>query len=237
MKAEIENIGGFKLITSPEHRFGADAFLIAAFSKPEKSHNIADLCTGCGIIPFYLMRYGIEPPVYAVDIEKNAIELLESSAALNNLEKNIVPVLADLRSLKGLLPFNFFDLITANPPYKPAGTGKLPCSAAAKTANHETSCTFEDVCESAAKLLRPGGRFCVCMRPERLASAFDALRQNKIEPKRLRFVSDKPSSAPFLALIEGRKCGKKDGLATEPQLCIRNEKGAESEEMKKIYNP
>jgi tRNA1(Val) A37 N6-methylase TrmN6 len=74
----------------------------------------------------------------------------------------------------------------------------------------------------------------MCNRPERLSDVIYAMKNNGIEPKRLRFVSKNSSEAPWLFLIEGKK-GSKPFMQVEPQLYIRTENGF-SEELQQIYS-
>ena len=59
------------------------------------------------------------------------------------------------------------------------------------------------------------------------------MKKFNIEPKRLRFVSKNPKTAPWLFLIEGKK-GSKPFLSVEPQLYTQGENGF-SDELLKIY--
>ncbi len=92
-----------------------------------------------------------------------------------------------------------------NPPYKPLGTGIESLGESAKIARHELCCNIEDAVKAAAYLLKYGGRFCMCHRPERLVDALAIMRQYKLEPKRLRFVVDKAGEEPFLFLVEAKR--------------------------------
>ncbi len=74
----------------------------------------------------------------------------------------------------------------------------------------------------------------MCNRPERLSDVIFAMKNNDIEPKRLRMVSKNPEEAPWLFLIEGKK-GSKPFMKIEPQLYIRSGDGF-SDELRKIYN-
>ena len=105
---------------------------------------------------------------------------------------------------------------------------------AQKIARHEIMCTIDDVCAAAQKLLKFGGRLCVCNRPERLSDVIYAMKSHDIEPKRLRMVSKNADEAPWLFLIEGKK-DSKPFMKVEPQLYIRSENGF-SEELQKIYD-
>jgi tRNA1Val (adenine37-N6)-methyltransferase len=55
-----------------------------------------------------------------------------------------------------------------------------------------------------------------------------------LEPKRLREVCPRPGAAPSLILAEGLRGGK-PGLVIEPPLTLRDEKGEESAEVRRIY--
>ena len=64
------------------------------------------------------------PPeiVYAVDIQKQAIEQLEMSIEKNR-NTGIVPVNCDLKELWNEAPLGRLSLVTCNPPYKAANAG------------------------------------------------------------------------------------------------------------------
>ncbi|SFX54625.1 tRNA1(Val) (adenine(37)-N6)-methyltransferase [Ruminococcus sp. XPD3002] len=218
---------------SSDHRFGTDAFLLADFSQYRQKDKACDLGTGCGIIPLIMQKYRPPQVTYAVDIQEGAIEQLRLG-----LEKSetsgIVPICADLKELWEDAPIGQLDLVTCNPPYKVNNAGFQSVITAQKIARHEILCTIDDVCAAAKKLLKYGGRLCVCNRPERLSDVIFAMKNNDIEPKRLRFVSKNPDEAPWLFLIEGKK-GSKPFMKVEPQLYIRSENGF-TEELQRIYD-
>ena len=105
--------------------------------------------------------------------------------------------------------------MVCNPPYFPPGSGRESASPAARLARHEQPGTLDEVVAAASRLLRFGGRFCLCHRPERLADVVAALRRRGLEPKRLRTVQGAAASAPWLLLLEAKKGGK-PGLRWEP---------------------
>lgn len=217
---------------SPAHTFGTDALLLAAFSMPKRNAKCVDFGTGCGIIPFYWLREGVNN-VCAVELQSLACNQLRRSIELNGIGERFTLVEGDLTKLKGILPFGQFDAVSMNPPYTPAGSGILSMSEADKTARHETNLTFSELCLSASELLKFGGSFSICLRPERLTDAMCTMRESSIEPKRLRLVAQRPGKAPWLFLLEGKK-GRKPGLIIEPSLYIENPDGSQSEEMLKI---
>ena len=224
--------GSLKLIVSDSHTFGTDALLLAAFSAPKRREKVCDFGTGCGIIPFYWLREGSEK-VHAVELQSLACDQLTRSIEINSLHDRFCLLNSDLRDLKGKLEAGVFDLVTMNPPYTASGHGIISESAADKIARHETNLELTDVFLSASRLLKFGGRMCICLRPERLTEAMMGMREAKIEPKRLRFVSQRDGKAPWLFLLEGKK-GRNPGLIVEKELHIENPDGTPSDEMKKI---
>ncbi len=239
MKTENKIFGFEKLsenisiCVSREHGFGTDAFLLTDFSEYKRKDKVCDLGTGCGIIPFIMQRYSPPQIIYALDIQPQAIEQLKISIEKSNIN-GIKPICADLKELWQDAPLGELSLVTCNPPYKAANAGIESKLDAHKIARHEILCNINDVCKAASKLLKYGGRLCLCNRPERLSDVISAMKENNIEPKRLRFVSKNPSSAPWLFLIEGKK-NSKPFMQVLPQMYVRSENGY-TPEMEKIYS-
>jgi tRNA1(Val) A37 N6-methylase TrmN6 len=232
---QIEHLGGdIRLKISDAHRFGSDAMLLSDFAVPHKNDITCDLGSGCGVIPLLWFREDQHPKqAYTVDIQSEAVDLVRDSVRLSGLEGIVLPVEADLRELKGKLPLVAFDLVTCNPPYFVPGSGYESQSESDRIARHETLCTLEDVCKAAARLLKYGGRLCLCHLPTRLADVIATMRDARIEPKRLRMVQQRANDPPWLILIEG-KLGGKPTLQVEAPLIMR--KGnAPSPELRRIY--
>ena len=216
----LEPLGdGLQLVVSPAHGFSIDAILLADFAAIRKTDKACDLGTGCGIIPLLWCK-GESGLITAVDLQETACSQLEKTLVLNGLEDRVTVVRADLREKHPALPAGAFDLVTMNPPFFAAGTGKDSAAQSDHLARQETACTLEDAAMAAARLLRFGGRFCLCHRPERLTDVLCTLRAHKLEPKRLRFASHSAETAPFLLLVEARRGGK-PGLRLEAPLVLQ----------------
>lgn len=207
---------------------------MGSFAAPRHKDVVCDLGTGCGIIPLYMSKAFVPRQIYAVDIMEQAIRQLEHSIDISDISTEIIPINADLKQLGEHMSLSFCDVVTCNPPYKITGSGIISATETDKAARHETLCTIYDICAVAYKLLKYGGRLCVCQRPERIADTIEAMRVVGIEPKRLRFVSKTPNTAPWLFLLEGRKKGG-NFLKVEPSLYIEDDSGGFSEELRGIY--
>ena len=229
----IEYIGhDLKLIVSKAHTFGTDALLLASFSNPSKNALACDFGTGCGIIPFYWLREEQCRQIYSFEIQQNGYDQIIRSIEINGIEK-LRPYNCDLREIPKDVPKGQFDLVTMNPPYTKENAGIVSSADSAKIARHGITCSFDDVCTAASKMLKFGGRLCMCLRPERLIELTVAMQKVRIEPKRIRFVSQRDGLAPWLVLVEG-KLGRNPGLIVEPELHIENADGEISAEMLSI---
>ena len=228
-----ETIGDeITIYTSAAHAFGIDAFLLADFAKPKRGERVCDFGAGCGIIPMLLARTKQPREVVGVEIQPQGVMQFEASVRDSSTAMPVIPVCADLTS-RETLKGEQFDLITCNPPYKAAGGGILSEETAEQIARHETMCTLEDLCKTAKRLLRFGGRFCICQRPERLSDAMVLFRQYGIEPKRLRLVCRDKDNAPWLFLLMGQR-GAKPHLRIEPNFFVY-ENGEYTAETHRIY--
>ena len=114
---------GMEIYVSQSYRFSTDTLLLADFSLPAGKKNCVDLGAGCGTIPLLWLKNNPHLTVAAVEIQEDACALLRDSIAHNHLEERLTVCNADLKALKGLLPFGAFDVVSCNPPYKLGGTG------------------------------------------------------------------------------------------------------------------
>jgi len=236
-EVRIENIGGgFQAEVTRDHSFGTDSYLLAWFASPKPNEQACDLGTGCGIIPLLWCRRQPALSVAAIEIQKEAVELARRSASRCGVEDRITVYHADLRDWKEILGPNTQNLVAMNPPYFPAGSGELSKSPAARIARHEgEGCSFLDVANAAFGLLKQGGRFCFCHRPERLADVLEILSQARLVPKRILFAHHTPNSSPWLFLCEARK-GVSKGIKILPPFIARDYDGNYTEDYKKVYD-
>ncbi len=236
----LEPLGsGVTVYVTDAHHFSTDTILLAHFAAPKNGDRIVELGTGCGTIPLLLIRDTAPQRITAVDIQPEAIDLLEHSIRRNTengIERAslIHPVLGDIREMHTRVPAGECDLVICNPPYKLGGSGIISPDSAKKIALHETECTLDDICAAAEWLLRFGGRFVLCQRPERLTDVLGALRAHGMEPKRLRMVQGRVGKAPKLFLCEAKRGAKPGYMDVLPALIVEDENGF-TPEMRAIY--
>ena len=224
-----------KIFVSEAHIFTSDAIVLADFCAPRHKDKCCDLGTGNGIIPLLWLRDFQPKEIVGVELSENAVTLLNKTLSFNNIEGKITPVHCDLRELKGVLPNEYYDIVSINPPYKKLGTGIVNEGEDYKNARHEFNCTLTDAACAASKLLKFGGRFCICQRPERLPDIFEAMRKFKIEPKSMREVIQRIGKEPSLVLVEGKK-GSAPGFRINPPLILEDENGNYTPEAEELFN-
>lgn len=214
----IEDLGnGFKIIQNKTmFCYGTDAAKLSDFIVAKPKEKLIDLCSGNGIIPILLCQKTRCNDIISFEIQKEVCELTERSVKLNNLTERISVVNGDLRNIKDFFSCGSFDVVSCNPPYMPAGTGKSNVAESVNIARHEILCTLENVVVSAAFLLKNGGRFYMVHRAERLADIIYYMRTNNLQPKRMTFISANPEKEPSLVLIEAQKDRKSGLIITKP---------------------
>lgn len=228
-------VGGPRLIQREGvFRLGTDAVLLADFAAGFSARKACDLGCGSGVISLLLAAGCPGLSVDAVDINPEAVALTEENAALNGLEGRIRAINADIRALRGLLPAGDYDLVIANPPYFPSGSGKTAEARGIAIARAEAECSLADVTAAAGYLARWGGHVFIVQRPERLAELVRSMSEAGVEPKRMRLAAHRPGATPSLVLVEGVR-GAKPGMRVEPTLYLTDENGGDSAEAKRIY--
>ena len=168
---------------------------------------MCDLGCGSGVLGLLLLEREESLFLTGVEFSSAAADVARRTFAHNSLDARVVT--GDLRDRR-LFPANAFDLVISNPPWFPTGAGK-----SGGPARSEEGCTLTELCAAAGYLTRPGGRFALVHRPERLTDLFAALRENGLEPKRLALLQHSLSTAPSAALVEAVRQGR-PGLEVLP---------------------
>lgn len=203
---KTEQLGPYTL-SWPEGVFplGGDSLALGEFTTVKSRWRVCDLGTGSGALLFLLARRAEGLSLTGVELNPLSAQTARDNLANNSLPGKIVE--GDLRTTS--LPAGGFDLVISNPPYFPVASGTNGGSA-----RSEETCTLEELCAAAARLVKNGGRFALCHRPERLCDVLCALRSHGLEPKRLKLISHGPGHPPSLILVEAVRQGK-PGLSIE----------------------
>lgn len=217
--AEDLMIGEYKVIQSKTlYRFSSDAILLSRFAEGRRDETVADLCAGSGIVGFHFFALNEEKTktVDFFELQESLADLCEKSIVYNDLGGRAFCHCGKLQEIDP--SFNGrFSLVLCNPPYKKGDTGIVNPENHIALCRHEIAVTLDEIVACAARLLKFGGRFCLCQRTERLADAICSLRAHGLEPSRLRFVTAGKREEPYLFLVEARK-GKSPSFRVLPPL-------------------
>ena len=226
---------GLKIIQNSKcFCFGIDAVLLANFAQAADGETVADLGTGTGIIPILMAGKTCASMITGIEIQDDMVEMARRSVALNRLEHRIEILSGDIRNLPSIFKNKRYDAVTVNPPYMIPGRGLVNPEEAIAIARHELKCSLSDILAAAAIILKPGGRFYMVHRPERLADIMCEMRNHKVEPKLMRMVHPSAGRSPNLVLVHGVKGGN-SFLKVMPPLYVYNDNGCYTDEINTIY--
>lgn len=222
----------FKIIQNTKRfSYGIDAVLLSEFARAKGL--VIDFGTGTGIIPMRILARQKVEKIYGVEIQDEVADMAKRSLEINKI-KDIEIVNEDLKNLDRIFGKHSIDVIVSNPPYM-VEDGLLNTDENFAISRHEIKCNIFDIGKMAGYLLKPNGKIFLIHRPSRLVDIFVALRENKIEPKRIQYVKPKEDSVANLVLIEGVKNGRAE-LRHEKSLVVYNDDGSYTKEIEEIYN-
>lgn len=214
--------------------FGMDAVLLSGFAQVREGERAIDLGTGTGIIPILLKAKTAGDHFIGLEIQEEVAEMAARSVSLNHLGDQVEIVRGDIREASQLFGRASFDVVTSNPPYMNDQHGLKNPDMLKAISRHEVLCTLDDVCREAAALLKPGGRFYMVHRPHRLAEIISALKQYKLEPKRMKLVHPFVDKEANMVLIEAVRGGK-SMMKVEAPVIVYREPGVYTDEIYTIY--
>lgn len=195
-------------------RFNADALLLCGFLRLMAKDNVIELGSGTGVV-CVLGADGSGARFTGVERQERLVLLSQKSAAHNG--QDIRFVCADVADAPGLLGHGTFTAAAMNPPYFTSGeTSENPSQ---NIARHDAGDTLAIFLHAAFLLLKNGGRVFLIYPADSLAGLLSALRAERLEPKRMRFVYVKGGKNALRVLVEAKKLGKA-GLAVEPPVFL-----------------
>ena len=211
--------------------FSLDSVLLANFvSLNKKIERVLDI--GCGNAPIPLiLSTKTNASITGVEIQPLVYDMAKRSVSINNLEDRINIINDDINNYADSIESDSFDVITCNPPFfKVSPDSNFNDSEYKVIARHEVKLDLNQLFKISRKLLKNGGVVSVVHRPDRLIDIISAMRENNIEPKRLRLIYPKVGRECNMILIEGSKNGN-SGLKILPPLITHNDDGSYTDEV------
>lgn len=234
----LDDLGraGLRIIQHPgRFPFAIDAVLLAHFATVRGRAEVLDLGTGCGVIPLLLAARHPQANLTGLEIQDETADMARRSVRLNDLSRRIRIDCGDYRQVGKLYGYGAFDLVTMNPPYRESGRGEISSEESRAVARHEMHGSLAEAAQAMAAAVRYGGRVAVVFLPERLPDLIVRLREQQLEPKRLRMVHARTGRPANLILLEAIKGGG-SGLTVEPPLVVYEEGKRFTAEVQAIYH-
>lgn len=226
---------GLKIIQKTDgFCFGMDAVLLSGFASVKRGEKVLDMGTGTGIIPLLLSAKTEGEHFTALEIQKEIADMAARSVAFNHLEEKIEIVNGDIKEASRIFGAASFDVVTTNPPYMNDAHGLKNPTEVKAISRHEILCTLDDVVREGAKVLKPGGRMYMVHRPHRLIEIITAMKQYKLEPKRMKMVHPFKDKEANMVLIEAVRGGG-SWLKMEAPIVVYKEPGVYTDEIYEIY--
>lgn len=223
------------LFLQTEHaRLTGDSVLLADFAQPYATGFGSDLGCASGVLMLILLWQNPSLRMAGMELNRQAVELAEENFRLNGLKDRAAALCVDFCGRDLPIRAGSCDFVICNPPYFEKGSSVSATDQDRAAAREERTCSLEEVCRTASRLCRSGGRFFLCSRPDRMAELLRVLSDAKLEPKRLRFVHHRLNARASLVLTEARRDGK-PGLELMPPLILTTETGSETPEYRQIY--
>jgi len=218
------------------YSFNLDTILLYNFAKPAKKGKVVDLCAGNGAIGLSLTAK-TKAQIYLVEIQKELAELAQRSIEDNNIEEQVHLINDDLKNVQQYIDHDTVDTIVCNPPYfKLSDQTAIKENSVLAIARHEIKADLTDILKTIKILLKENSHAYLVYRPERLSELMSEMLQQKLQPKRIRFVRSTKQKNANLVLLDVIKTVKSASLKVEPDLVIYQHDQVLSKEAEQIIN-
>ncbi|MDR1241941.1 MAG: methyltransferase domain-containing protein [Deltaproteobacteria bacterium] len=200
-------------------RFSSDALLLASFSgqmyfpaKERDPLHLLDLGCGCGVAAFALLLHNPRLSAIGLDIQEKLVQASLNNADRLGLSKKYQAVTVNLEEVRTkedylqICPSRKQDLVTANPPYRLEGSGRLPKNFSRRQALFGTKHSLSAFVHVASLALSATGFFCLIFPFARREELFLCLEAHGLCPvKELRIYSKPDAKAPAFVLTASQK--------------------------------
>lgn len=210
------------------YRYSLDAVLLASTIHPKAGESVIDLGTGCAIMPLILAYRYPKIQIQAVELQDELATLARTNVANNHFEDRIRVIKADVRQLKTDRVAGPKDWVISNPPFYPAGSGRINPNDQKAVARHEISLNLTELLQAVRRLLRTGGQFLTIYPSERTVALLSRMHAMGIEPKWMQSIHSRQGDAAKLILVKGVMAAK-PGLKIDRPLVVYRSDGTYTE--------
>lgn len=216
-------------------RVNVDTILLSAFAKIKYREKAIELGCAHGAVSLLMaLRYPGASCIEGIEIQEDLWSLGVKNIRRNGMQEKVRFIHGDLRNISEIYRPQSFDVVVVNPPYFDAGKSRRSDDKVAAIANHDLSCSIDDVVSAASYLLRDKGRCYMVFTAARVDELMAALLARKMSVKRIRPVYPRPGRKASVVLVYAcRNAGQ--GVLLDSPLMIYDEDGNYTEDLKKAY--
>ncbi|TVR82740.1 MAG: methyltransferase domain-containing protein [Rhodospirillales bacterium] len=217
------------------YRVAIDPVLLAAASPARGSERVIDLGAGTGAAALCLAIRVPGAQVVGVDADPFALALAEAGARDSGVSGRVCFRQGDVARPLPTVLREAFDHAIANPPYRPAGSGRSPADPGKAAATLEDAASLDAWARAAVSAVRPRGTVTVIHRADRLDALLAVLTgrlgqmtvfplwPRRGRPARRVIVSGRKGSAAPIQLLPGLVLHGSDGRFTpEAEAVLRH---------------
>lgn len=204
------------------YRYSADALLLADFTarlfdrSGASPRCIVDACSGCGVVGLVLAHRWPTARIRCVERDPELHGFCEANVRDASLEDRVFPLHADLRRWAQGAETARADLVVMNPPFHPAGSGRLNPHPQRAAARHQLHGDIAELIEACATLLEDPGHLCVVYPTSRLQDLIAALQQQRLVDLTLQFVHGRVDGPSPIVLVGAVRSGARHTRTLAP---------------------
>ena len=229
-------LNGLRLIQKKNaFRFGMDSVLLAHFAAIQPAETVADFGTGNGVLIFLLYGRKKGKKYYALDVQKDAADLVRRNAELNRMSDIIDVIITDAVNAASYVSPGSVDAVICNPPYgHPSASLSSPNKSKA-TARNQDNRTLDHLIKGAYSVLKGKGKLFMVYPAPQMLFLMKCLQTHHLEPKRFQLVYPFAGKPANLVLVEAVKDAK-PMLHPMAPLIIHEADGSLTNELKSVYH-
>lgn len=203
-----------------DFKFSIDSLLLAEYVKLNNNvKNILDFCTGNAPVPLSL-SLRTKANIVGIEIQEDIWALAIESIKINNLEEQITVINDDLKNICNYYKYEYFDIITCNPPFFKVSNGNYTNkNEALSIARHEIKTNLEEIFKVSFKMLKNNGKLYMVHRANRIDDIMYYAKIYRLNVKNVQFISTKCGSKPEIVLVTCVK-NSKSGVIVSGEKCV-----------------
>lgn len=192
-------------------KIGTDGVLLGAWADVSQANKILDIGTGTGVIAIMAAQRALQAEVHAVEIDDQSFEQAQDNMLHTPFHDRLKVIHSSIQDYATISRENY-DLIISNPPFFSGGT--FSHSHSRNEVRHTIKLPNGDLLNSARRLLRKDGKFCVILpfieglrfQEQAETYGFYCTKMTEVKPK-----EDKPVERLLIQL----ECNPKEMLKDE----------------------